>query len=200
MADAVVVTVKGLPEVIVRFQRATFDLQGASAKRAVGAAARNTARVAQRNAPIGSYRYPRKKGESKPVPGTLKRAIIGHWSPKRSKEYLVHVGLVRVKSGKKLRKRKGGSQDAFYAGWVEFGHRTVPRRKGKYSDFALRGLGRATGIAARRRAAFAATAAGTRATTPGYPFLKPAWEATKVGALRIIEETLRRDLNKAGVA
>lgn len=195
MADSVQVTVRGLPEVLIRFQRASFDLQGVAAKRAVGAAARNTAKVAQRNA--GDLRNTRERTPT----GTLRRAIIGHWSPKRSKEYLVHVGLVRAKSGKRLRKRKSGSQDAYYAGWVEFGHRNVPRRKGRYTDLPLRGLGRAIGISLRRRFAAEREQAGAKnARTPPHPFLKPAWEATKVGALRIIEETLRRSLNRGGVA
>lgn len=189
MVDSVQVTVKGLPEAMARFQRAAFDIQGAAAKRAVGAAARNTAKVAARNA--AALRNTPKRQPT----GTLARAIIGHWSPKRSKEYVVHVGLVRARSGKKLQKRKGGSKDAYYAGWVEFGHLNVPRRKGRYSDFALRGAGRATGISVRRR-----EAQSRNKRTPPHPFLAPAWNATKVGAVRIIEESLRRSLNKAGVA
>lgn len=194
MADEVVVTVKGLPEAMLRFQRASFDIQGAAAKKAVAAAARNTAKVAQRNA-----RGLTRTKERTPT-GTLARAIIGHWSPKRSKEYLVHVALVRVKSGKRLRKRKSGSQDAYYAGWVEFGHRNVPRRKGRYTDLPLRGLGRATGIATRRRFAIEREQAGAaNARTPPHPFMKPAFEATKVGALRVIESSLRSSLRRAGV-
>lgn len=184
--DGVKVTVKGLPEVLVRLKDATFDLQNTSARRAVGAAARNTARVAQRNA-----RTLTRTPDRTPT-GTLARSIIGHWSPKRSKQYLVHVGLVRAQSGKRLQKRKGGSKDGYYAGWVEFGHLSVPRRKGKYTDLPLRGIGRATGIAVRRRAALQRDK-----RVKGYPFLAPAWEATKVGAVRIIEATLRRDLNRA---
>ena len=184
--NSVEVTVKGLTEALARLQQATFDLQGVAAKRAVAAAARNTARVAQRNA------SGLKNTKGRQPTGTLSRAIIGHWSPKRSKEYLVHVALVRAKSGKRLRKLKSGSKDAYYAGWVEFGHLNVPRRKGKYSDFALRGVGRATGIAVRRRAA---TQRNSRVSP--YPYLAPAWNATKVGAVRIIEESLRRSLNRA---
>lgn len=193
MADGVQVTVKGLPEVLARLKEATFDLQNKSARRAVGNAARNTAKVAARNA--AALRNTKDYQHT----GTLARAIIGHWSPKRSKEYLVHVGLVRARSGKYLRKRKKGSQDAYYAGWVEFGHLSVARRKGKYTDLPLRGLGRATGISVRRREAQlrAYETKGAERTVRPHPFMAPAWSATKTAALRIIEETLRRDLNRA---
>lgn len=171
MADGAVVT--GLHEVLGRLASASMKMRRVIARRMVIAGARVFAVRARRNAPRRT--------------GTLRRAIFGHYSPKRSRRDVLMVGLVRVRSGKKEanRKTKGGkrlaSRDAFYAGWVEFGHQIVPRAgKARQS------------IGARRRDA---RTGGKR--VPPHPFLAPAYHSEGAKALAEMERVARSGLEES---
>lgn len=165
------IEVKGLKETIDKLERVSRRMRQTVARKAVVAAAKVVALQARRNAPR--------------ITGTLRRAIFWHYSSKRSKTDQVVVALVRARSGEKEASRRSKSgkrlanRDAFYAGWVEFGHRNVPRK------------GKGTSIGFRRRAA------PTTSRTPPHPFLAPAYLATRHAALAALEQSMRDGLNEA---
>ena len=157
--------VRGFAEVLGRLASASLKLRRTISRKVVVAGARVIAAGAKRNAPRKT--------------GTLRRAIFGHYSRKRSRTDVVTVALVRVRSGNregKRRVRQGKSnRDAYYAGWVEFGHRIV-------------GRGRASIIARRR-------GAGKR--VPPHPFLAPAYQSEGQKALLEMERVAREGLGEA---
>jgi hypothetical protein len=126
---------------------------------------------------------PIRKGEHV---GTLRRAIYMKRA-RDSKQGLEHY-FVGVRQGKGERLRKGGSADAFYWKFVELGHRIVGRFAGKYTDYPLRGLGRKTGRALRRRQSTTAV--------PAYPFLQPAFQIEQLNALKKFNENVQARIDK----
>ena len=184
MAENISVEVKGLRETLSKLDRVSVRMRRTVARRSVTAAARVIAVQARANA------RPRKQT------GTLGRAIFSHYSPKRSRIDKLAVALVRARSGKREANRsskKGlrlASRDAYYAGWVEFGHRIVDKFKGRYTDYKIRGRGRLTGLAMRRREALK-----TGRKVRAYPFLEPAYLSKRQAALdemaRVMAEGLK---------
>jgi HK97 gp10 family phage protein len=143
---------------------------------AVAAGARIIRDEARNRAPVSDGKTNKNASPS----GTLKRSIIVKWIRELSK-YGMSTFYVTVRSGKKYRKqgKKGNlSQDAYYWRYVEFGHKIVPRFKGKYTDYALKGRTRQTGLAIRRRNA--------TGSVPPKPFIRPAFESKKQEALNAI--------------
>lgn len=179
------IQVRGLPEVLRRLDSVSTKVRRQLSRKSVVAAARVISTEARRNAPRKT--------------NTLKRAIIAHYSPKRSRRDQTAVALVRVRSGRAYsnlvtKKGKRYSLDAYYAGWVEFGHKIVPRFKGKYEDYRLRGRGRLTGLANRRRAA---TDFGPPKHVRPHPFMAPAYRSQRERALQVMTETMRKGIEDA---
>ena len=81
----------------------------------------------------------RKEGKTV-QPGALKRGAFYFFARRDSS---ANQAVFRVTYRRKT---------AFYAPWVEYGHRIVARFKGKYTDYPVRGKGRLTGLSQRRRA------------------------------------------------
>jgi hypothetical protein len=131
-----------------------------------------------KTAPI--YSGPQRK--SKPQPGTLRRAILNKFAKDESNETQATY-IVTARKGKKERTHKQGSRDAFYAAWVERGHKVVPRRQGKGKG----GLFNQT-LRARRAAA--------KTVVQGVEFMKKAYETMKDTALKAIMRRTRLELKK----
>lgn len=112
--------------------------------------------------------------------GTLHRNIIVKHVDEESNEGVRQVYVVTVRRG------KYGGEDAFYARWVEKGHKFVPRNK-KVSART----GRTIGWAAHRRAA--ELEYGT-ATVQAYPYMRPAYESRKQDAVDAMTQTLAEQL------
>lgn len=175
----------GLETVLRNLDKASGTVQNAASRRAAVEAARVIARQARSNA----HR----------VSGTLRRSLVAAYSRKRSQKNVVQVALVRARAGIKYRPkervtRKGKhtstkNADAYYAGWVEFGHKVVGRFKGKYEDYPVRGRGRLTGLATRRRA--------SKTKVRPYPYLAPAFQSHGRQALKALEDSLRSSLKNA---
>ena len=173
---SVIAEVRGFPETLAKLEAASVKMRRVISRRVVVAGARVIAAQARRNAPRRA--------------GVLKRAIFGHFSPRRSRRDQVAVALVRARSGNREGKRRTSkgktNRDAYYAGWVEFGHRIVQKFKGRYTDYKPRGIGRLTGISKRRRE--------SNSSVPGRPFLATAYKSEGQKAFVEMERVARAGL------
>jgi len=128
--------------------------------------------------------------------GILRRSIIMKFIREESNatQAVFYVTARKGKSARsKLKASSHGatyatlSSDAFYAGWVERGHKVVHRFKGKYEDFPLFGRKRRTGLTDRRRqqeyARTLGEKSGVRTWVDGRFFLRGAFNTRKDAAL-----------------
>lgn len=133
-----------------------------------------------------SDKIPIGKSTPRHVAGTLKRSLRVVYKREDSNDNQA-VFAVTFRQGKKAQgkvviNRKSGAQsfqlsaDAYYAGWVERGHRIVGRRNANF----LRG----STIRARRTAA---NVSGAR--VPPHPFLEPAFVGSRQTAEDAMVET-----------
>lgn len=168
---SVVVEIRGFPETLKRLEAASVKMRRVISRRVVVAGARVIAAQARKNAPRRT--------------GVLRRAIFGHFSPKRSRRDRIAVALVRARSGNREGKRRvargKSNRDAYYAGWVEFGHAIVPRKGRSGSS-----------IGARRR-----DARTSKRRVPPHPFLAPAYQSEGVKALAEMERIARAGLDES---
>lgn len=130
------------------------------------------------DAPVASS--PHYRGRRKVAPGTLKRAVVHKWARELSGPgYQSYV--VTVRQGKRWQGNgRQKDSDAYYAWWVERGHRIVPRK------------GRAgAGIASRRRSA-AGFVGAKQFFEPGYrAALGQAEAAMYRRADQLLDEVIR---------
>lgn len=113
---------------------------------------------------------------------TLYNSIIVKRLEEQSDGSMRQVYLVTVRKG-----RYGGA-DAFYWRFVEEGHKFVPKNKNVSAK-----TGRTIGWAAHRRAA--ELEYGT-ATVPAYPFMRPAYDSKKAGAMDAMTTKLKEQLER----
>lgn len=114
--------------------------------------------------------------------GILHRNIIVKRVEEESDGSVRQVYIVTVRRG------NYGGGDAFYARWVEKGHKFVPKNK----TVSAR-TGRTVGWAAHRRAA--ELEYGT-ATVPAYPYMRPAYESRKHDAVDAMTQALAAQLQR----
>jgi HK97 gp10 family phage protein len=159
--DGIGAKVTGIPDLRAALLSIPDKLRKRALRNALAAGARVVRDDAKRNAPVMaiSMRTAVRK------PGTLKNAIAVRTSKEagRAGDVGVFVNVRPAKGGKRGAKSK---DDPFYWRFVEFGHKIVGRYAGNYTDYKVRGRGRMTGLAARRRA--------STTSVPPYPFLVPA--------------------------
>ena len=160
--------------------------QGKTMNRRIAAAGAKVVRQAVRvAAPVASAPHYRGKG-NKVQPGTLRKAAIYVWAKEMSED-LRQAYVVTFLTGKKYQRlgKKGTiNKDAYYAPWVEHGHKIVPRR-GKSG----------ASLGQRRRAI---KAAGGRVVPP-HPFFDPATRAIlpaaqtamRLRAVQLLDEAAR---------
>ena len=166
---------EGLRELQARLATLNQDVQNNISRAAVGAAARVVAKEARLRAPRAEAAHWRARGK-KVSPGTLAKAIAAGRSRSESSPGR-EIWRVFVNHGKKA---QGRGADAFYAGWVEFGHHVLPSKQ----------MG---SLSARRRAK-----ASMAKWIPGKPFLRPALESKKEAAVAAMVDRLKQRLDKAG--
>lgn len=153
-------------------------------RRATSAASMVIRDAVKNRAPVYSGKYRRGR-----TAGTLKRAIITKSA--RELNTPTQVGFIvtalRGKRFQRLGKKGSINKDAFYARFVEGGHKIVARGRSakKYRNSFVYGRGRVTGITLRRRAS-------TGMVAP-QPFMKPAFESSWRNALRAFENKIRND-------
>lgn len=120
MSDLIV---KGLPELRQKFKQISDDV-GTKVLRRGGAAGASLLRDAVKAAaPI--RKKVKRYGRFQVPPGTLKAAAIRKFVRQES-NLTQATYIVTFRQGKRYQKT---GRDAFYAKWVERGHRIVPRRK-----------------------------------------------------------------------
>lgn len=168
-----IVTVKGLAELKQRFSEISRASGTKLLRSSVAAGARIVRDAAKANAPVSAVPIRRGRGRVTP-PGVLKEAALVKFIREDSNDSQV-VYFVTFRQGKQAQKR---DRDAFYARFVEFGHKKVPRR----------GKGRAHSLRDRREAA-------SGQVLP-HRFLGPAFNATKGQALDAIIATMRSQFDK----
>ena len=181
MSD-IIARLDGVPE----FQRALKQISQRVSTRVLRATAAAGARVVRKAireaAPVGNYAGKKRGGGRVTPPGVLKNAIISKFAKERSgPDQATYLVTVRRGLGRGKGARAG---DAYYARWVEEGHRIVPRRSGSF----LRGSTLRT-----RRAAAAQGGARTRP----YPFHRPGTEASAAAATSAMRERMAVELVKA---
>lgn len=169
--------VQGLDELKRRLDALPKQIARKALKRAVGSGARIIQLAAYALAPVGRSH----KGH---VAGTLKRAAIIKFVASESNDTQVEY-IVTFRQGKRAAKSQS---DAYYARWVEFGHRIVPRGRSAKSVSTI--LRNKRTLAARRR-----TPSGEVAP---HRFLGPAFDATSAVAVDAIARRLRTEIESAG--
>jgi HK97 gp10 family phage protein len=184
--DGVGVEVKGTREIVQRMTELSAGMRTASARRAIVAGARVIRDLAKRGV--------RQKTK------TLRKAIIASYSKKRTRRSggKSQVALVRVR-GFPPKKGERPAGNAFYAGWVEFGHLLVPRGAGskrkleEYKAGTRKGVGRGivSGREVRRRAA-----QKTQARVRAFPYLQPAYTGGQQIAYNTMIKVMSEELDK----
>lgn len=172
----VVVQIKGLDELKRRLDMLPKDVASKALRKSVAAGA-SVIRLAAKNAAPVSAGPVRRGGGKQTTPGTLKRAALMKYVKAESNDTQVSY-IVGFRQGKRNQK---SNRDAFYASWVEFGHKVVPRR----------GKGAKRGTLARNRR-------NAQQEVPAHPYFAPAWEANKQKALDVIQTRLTAELQKLG--
>jgi len=124
----------------------------------------------------------RRNAQSHIQTGTLWRNIIVKRLEEESDGHLRQVYKVTVRKGPR------GGDDAYYAGWVERGHKFVPRNP----NVDPRTGGR-FGWAAHRAAAEIEYGS---ARVPAYPYMRPAYESKKGAATEAMTKKLREQLQR----
>jgi hypothetical protein len=141
--------IMGLPDLQAALAGIVPKLRVRALRNALAAGARVVQRTARGATPVinpGAVAV--RKGYRKP--GTVRDAISVRTSKAARKAGDVGV-FVNVRPAKRGKRGKGRANDPYYWQWLEFGHRIIRRYAGKYTDFRLRGRGRLTGLAKRRK-------------------------------------------------
>lgn len=170
----------GLAEMKNRLAALSADVQRNVVRAAVGAGAREIVKEARLRAPRAEAAHWRAKGKKVP-PGTLAKAIAAGRSRSESQPGR-EIWRVFVRHGKKEQAR---GLDAFYAGWVEFGHYYVPPG----------GKGGVGGSLSQRRKLRTLSSARF---VPGKPFMRSAFESKKAAAVQAMVDRLKQRLDQAG--
>lgn len=167
----------GLPE----FQRALQQLGARVSTRVLRATAAAGARVVRKAvreaAPVGNYTG-KKRGKGRVTPpGVLKYAVVTKFAKERSNaDQATYLVTVRQGKGRGKGARAG---DAYYARWVEEGHRIVPRRGTQGAAWSRK---------VRRELA--------TGTVRPHPFMRPATEASAGAATRAMQQRMAEELVK----
>ena len=180
---AVTVTVHGLPELKAMFARIPAEVGKKVLRRGVSAGTKIVKKAVLIRTPI-SKAGERKRGKFAVQPGTLRRALLIKFVREQSGDTQA-MYFVTFRQGRTQQK---GGRDAYYAKWVERGHKNVARYKGKYTDYKIRGRGRLHGLTLRRKAA--------TTYTPPHPFLAPGFAASQGQATRAIVDTMLAEIKK----
>lgn len=183
MTAEVTINVDGLLDVKAALEALTADLRRRVVRSALRSAARPLIKEAKAQAPVLKYPLRRRR------PGVMKSAIRA-FNSKRANGQGGTLGIyVSVGASKKDLKRAPISGDPYYWRWVEGGHKIVPKFKGKYTSYRLRGRGRLTGLRSRNRAA-------TRMVPP-YSFLYPAYRTRSQEVIRLFTQKIVERIAKA---
>ena len=180
---AEIIRVEGLEDLKRKFQALPRDVARKAFRRALSAGAKQARDDARNAAPLG--KGPKRRGGRIVPPGTLKRSALVRFDRTQSNDTQA-VYLVTFRRGKKQQK---GNRDAYYASWVEFGHRIVPRKPKGSRWKRKRGVTSAFSLAGRRAAATGSVA--------GVRYLTNSFAAGRYKYLAIIETQMRANFEAA---
>lgn len=184
------VTITGLAELNKRLRELPAKLQKTIMRRALGAggAAGVIKKAAIARAPIASMPVHR-GGGNVTQPGVLKAAAIVKFLRSESND-TQSVYIVTFRRGKRAQRigKRARNLDAFYASWVEFGHKIVPRVRRTGRDRRGRFINSRT-IRARR--------ASSGGQVAGRRFLTRAFNEAGQQALSVFETKLRSGFDAA---
>lgn len=171
----VTIQLKGFAELAAKLREMPDNINRNALRSAVGAGAAAVRDETKFRAPVET--------------GTLKRAIYIKQIREKSSltQQTFYVGARQGQGERKVGK-KGLNRDAYYARWVEGGHKIVARFKKKYESFKLRGRGRLTGLVLRR-------AQSTGRVRP-HRFLAPAFESKRQAAIDAMAAKLRERIER----
>lgn len=173
--------IQGLEQLNANLKRLPALMVTKVLRRGVAAAAGVIKGAAAQYAPIGS-RVKKRKGLSI-QPGTLRRSAIVKYLPAESNGTQVEY-IVTFRQGNRAAR---AGKDAYYASWVEFGHRVVPRGKRIKDVYGL--LRNQRTIRARR--------ALSTTRVPPHRYFGPAFDATSGKALTVMIATIEANIDKA---
>lgn len=178
------IEVKGLPELKAKFSKVEAVVAKRILRRMAGAGAQVVKKAVQGTSLIHDDT------------GTLRRSVIVKFVRELSNDVQTEY-IVTVRKGKKFQAgQKAGkgfrkaNSDAFYASWVEFGHKIVPRASRAIFARNQKGLNKVT-LNSRRAAA--------GASVPPHRFLGPTFEATKDAALAAMVAAAKDEFDKLKV-
>lgn len=171
------VKLQGFQELAAALRDLPGNLGRNTLRSAVGAGAAEVRKAARENA--------RRMADT----GTLARSIYSKQIREQSGP-LRQVYFVGARQGKKLQKvgKKGLSQDAYYARWVEFGHFS---RTGSGGRRLIRGTDR---LQRKNQELADQVMAGSVRWIAAKPFLRPAFESRRSAAIDAIGDKIRQRL------
>lgn len=178
--------VHGLAELEANFRKVSAEVGKKVLRSGAGAGAKMVKSSAKGNVRSLPRRIPSKKPGH---PGLLEKAAIINFRRRESNETQA-VYIVTFRQGKKQQSVRRGKQainlDAFYARWVEGGHKIVPRSK----KVGTRG--------GKNRYAHTLKARRTGSTgmVKPYPFLRPALETNVDRVVERMADVVRQEFAK----
>lgn len=175
---ATTVTIKGLKELNDALAQLPRNIGRNVLRGAVRAGAAVVRDEAKRQAPVDT--------------GTLRRAIY-HKQIREQSSAVRQVFYVGVRRGKQYRSltTKGGkdrSMDAYYAGFVEYGHFARRSKDGKFRKL-MRKTDRGQ---ANNQVMAEMVQSGEVRWIPARPYMRPAWAVTKEQALKALSEYIAK--------
>ena len=164
-SEGIFIKLQGVDNAIAQLRALPDKLRKRAILNALRAGGRVFRDEARRLTPVLQVPVRRKGGGVIRKPGTVRNAINVRTSKIARQRRDVGV-FVNVQPAKAVARGRTSPNDPYYWPWIEFGHRIVARFKGKYTDYRVKGRGRATRIAVRRRA--------SGGSVPGFKFLQRA--------------------------
>jgi len=196
MVDGITIQVNGLAEVERLLNTVAADLRGGVIRKALIEGGKIMVADAKRRAPVLRTKHSRRR------PGVMRDSIKVR-SSKFDKGQAGVVGVyIRVSSTRAKRRKAPVSGDPWYYSFVEAGHNIVPRgmaTKGmsRREIRQLTKMGLRSTITARRATAAAKRKAAAVGFVRPYPFLGPAFNATKQKVIEKFEESIARRVAQA---
>lgn len=169
---AELVNVKGFAELKIALDQFSKGVSRNVLRGAVNAGASVIRNQARLNAPVMYKALPNHQ-----PPGTLKRAIVNHFVKELSNltQIVINVAVRMGKSRRGQGKKQTLSQDAYYAGWIEYGHFFVGHKPKGTTWKKHRETEKAGGK-----------------FIPAQPFMRPAYEAKKMNAVDAMRTYLEK--------
>lgn len=178
--------IHGLPELRAKLKQLPVEIGRAVLRKGVGAGAGVVKLGVRAHMATAVHRRT----------GTLARAVIANYR-KRDSNDTQQVYVVLIRSGKRFQQRQSkkgrvvASSDAYYARWVEAGHKIVPRSPRVAGTYPNGTRLYQTTLRFRRRL--------NQGRVAPHPYFVPGFEASATPAITAMTTTIAAELKRYGL-